>query len=329
MRGKAVREISRRAVLPTEFGVRLLSPQYLQGDVMKHLVCLGGLWLCGLLASLSAFADPVGEAAPISFGETLVFESVALGEARSVNVWVPPGGSEDERAPYRVLYLIDGGTAQDWFHIAGLAQLGALSWTFEPMIVVGIETDDRQNELTPYPARERYVDEFPTAGEADAFRAFITDEVAPYIARTYPVSGKRAVIGESLAGLFIVDTFLKAPDTFDDYIAISPSLWWDNKALSAQAGQALADGDYDGKRLYLTIGDEGGSMQAAMEQLVLALKAAAPDGLSWRYVDRSASETHSTIYHGAALDAFRTFYAAPPYEYGETPWYLVEDDTPE
>ena len=44
-----------------------------------------------------------------------------------------------------------------------------------------------------------------------------------------------AVIGESLAGLFIVETYLREPALFDRYAAVSPSLWWDGQALSREA----------------------------------------------------------------------------------------------
>lgn len=243
--------------------------------------------------------------APITFGTSHTIQSDVLGEARTVNVWVPPGGKADERAPYRVLYLIDGGTDQDWFHIAGIVQLGALSWTFEPMILVGIETVDRQGELTSPAADPGYATEFPTAGGAEAFRAYITEEVAPFINETYPVSGETAIIGESLAGLFIVDTYLKTPSAFDDYIAISPSLWWDDEVLGRQAAAYLAGGQHAGKRLYLAAADEGGAMQAGIDRLREAAGAAKT---GFTYADYSSSETHATIFHRAALDAVRALY---------------------
>lgn len=262
---------------------------------------------------------------PIQFGETYTIQSDALGEARTINVWVPPHADQDPRAPYRVLYLIDGGTQQDWFHITGLAQLGALSWTFEPMVVVGIETDDRQNELTPEASDQRYMAEFPTSGSAPDFRAFLIGEVKPFIEANFPVGEKSALVGESLAGLFVADTYLKNPDAFDDYIAISPSLWWDDKALSVKAARLMAGNDYEGKRLFIAAADEGGTMQDAIDQFY---DAAVDAGVEVHFDDLSATETHATIFHQAALHAFRLFYAEPPYDYGPTPWYLVEGAEP-
>ncbi|WP_182482146.1 alpha/beta hydrolase [Henriciella barbarensis] len=263
---------------------------------------------------------------PIEFGETYTIQSETLGEARTINVWVPPHPDEDPRAPYRVLYLIDGGTQQDWFHITGLAQLGALSWTFEPMVVVGIETDDRQNELTPEASDQRYSAAFPTSGGAADFRAFLIGEVKPFIEANFPVGEQSALIGESLAGLFVADTYLNSPDAFGDYLSISPSLWWDDKALGLQAARLMAANEYEGKRLFIAAADEGGTMQQAIDQLY---KAAVEAGVEVHFDDLSATETHATIFHQAALHAFRLLYAEPPYDYGPTPWYLIEGGEPE
>jgi hypothetical protein len=75
------------------------------------------------------------------------------------------------------------------------------------------------------------------------------------------------------------------------------------------------------------MGDEGGTMQAGLDTLIAALDAV-PGAPEYRYVDRRDSESHSTIYHPAALDALRWLYPHPPYDYGPAPWYLVEGGMP-
>ena len=59
----------------------------------------------------------------------------------------------------------------------------------------------------------------------------------------YRTSGESAVLGESLAGLFITETFLKEPAAFDHYIAVSPSMWWGGQEL----GQRGVDFECDGE----------------------------------------------------------------------------------
>ena len=265
--------------------------------------------------------------APIVIGTTHLLASAVLGDQREINVWLPPGYAKGSER-YKVVYLLDGALDQDFQHIAGLAQLGALGWTLDPLIVVGVQTKTRRAELTSPPRDPRYIAAFPEGGGAARFRAFIATEVMPLIERRYRTAGRKAVIGESLAGYFVIDTFLKQPALFDDYIAVSPSLWWDDRAEARQAARHLAAHPPSDRRLYLTVGNEGGTMQDGVDRLTAALQARPPKGLTWRYVDRSASESHATIYHGAALDALRWLYPAAPLDYGPTPWFMIEGAAP-
>lgn len=62
--------------------------------------------------------EPVSDTRPIVIGEQRIVQSNALGDAREINIWLPPSyGKTDKRYP--VLYLIDGALDQDFPHIAG------------------------------------------------------------------------------------------------------------------------------------------------------------------------------------------------------------------
>lgn len=255
-----------------------------------------------------AEAAEMGESRPIVIGQSYVLPSKVLGETRRINVRLP-AGYEGGKA-YRVLYLIDGGEQEDFPHIAGLMQLCGLVGTCEEMIIVGVEGTDRRRDLT-HPSLDREdIKMAPTSGGAAAFRRFIAEELRPWVKGRYRTR-EATLMGESLGGLFVVETFLRTPGLFDDYIAISPSLWWDNGALAKGAPQLLALQPAGKRRLWLTIADEGGSMQTGVDDLVAAVKAKPPEGLSWTYRPMHG-ETHATIYHPAALMAFRELYAPPP-----------------
>lgn len=271
--------------------------------------------LFSLALSVSACATsapPAATAAPtaITLGEQYLIASAVLGDTREINVWVPPGITE-ARAPGAVIYLVDGALDQDFKHIAGLGELCALSWTCETTLIVGIQTKDRQRELTPAATDPR----------------FIAEEVRPFIEARYPGAPRAALMGESLAGQFVADTLLEQPGLFDDYIAISPSLWWDGGRLAAGAMPKLSARPLAGRRFYMAIANEGGTMQAGVDTLRAAIAAAAPEGFEFIFSDRSASETHATICHGEALGAFRRLYPMPPRE-GETPWWMIADGAP-
>jgi hypothetical protein len=82
----------------------------------------------------------------------------------------------------------------------------------------------------------------------------------------------------------------------------------------------LRANDYSGKRLYLTMASEGGTMQRGLDKLLAALRTPASGALKWTYVDRRDSEHHGSIYHVAALDALRTLYPRPWRPGSPLPW---------
>jgi predicted alpha/beta superfamily hydrolase len=268
-----------------------------------------------------------GDGAPVQLATSYTLHSQVLGEDREINVWTPPGYAAGD-ARHTVLYLIDGGLEQDFPHIAGLGQLGAVSYTYEQLIIVGVKTGTRIAELTPPATDARYQSAFANAGGAARFRDYLRAEVIPFIEARYRAGERRAIIGESLAGLFVIDTLASEPALFNDYIAVSPSLWWDDRIYARAAAQRIGADTTPGRRLYLSLADEGGTMLDGVNLVRAAADAAPDERLALRFADRSAGETHATTFHPAALDALRWLYAAPPYDYGPAPWWMTEGASP-
>lgn len=264
----------------------------------------------GIGLAPGALAQTAPAETPIVIGTSYALPSAAYGGTREINVWLPPGYAESA-ATYPVLYLLDGGTTwQDFHHISGLAQLGTVNGTTRDVIVVGVASVDRRNELALPTENPELIARYPTQGESERFRRFLAEEVQPFIEGRFRGNGETALMGESLAGLFVVETFLKAPELFDAYVAVSPSLWWDGGRLAQQAGAHLRDHSNAPRTLILTLGDEGPEMQAPMDRLVANLRDHAMPALDWSFTPRPG-ESHATIYHGAALDAFRRLFPAP------------------
>lgn len=272
---------------------------------MRTLAIAAALLAC---ACQTAAPDAGANGEAIVLGQGYKLQSEALGEARRINVYVPPGYAGGSAA-YPVLYLIDGGVEQDFVHIAGLSQHATISASFREMIVVGIETVDRRRELAfPATSDANLRVDYPTHGESAQFRAFIADEVKPWVEQRYRTDGFDAVIGESLAGLFVAETFLRQPELFDGYIAIDPSLWWDNAALALQA-RALVTAQPDGEHVfYMAVANGVAQMRFGQGVLAQVMNTAAPDGVSFTY-EVMDDEEHSTIYHRAALNGLRIVFA--------------------
>lgn len=262
--------------------------------------------LCGVFALVSGAASGASAAAPLVIGETFQIESKVLGEMRRINVYLPPGYADsDTRMP--VLYMPDGGLAEDFLHVAGLVQVSVGNGTMRPFVLVGIENTERRRDLTgpTENAEDRKI--APRVGGSAAFRRFIRDELMPEVKRRYRTTGETAIVGESLAGLFIVETFLLEPDLFDTYIAFDPSLWWNDHKLLDSAGARLRARPKLTKSLYFANSSEQKSTLDLAQRFADILRADAPAGVRWHY-EKMIEETHATIYHPAALKAFRALF---------------------
>jgi uncharacterized protein len=269
--------------------------------------------LSALLAAVAFGAQaqtPPSDGKPIVIGQSYSVPSAIFAGPRTVNVHLPPDYGDPKRR-FPVLYLLDGGANEDFHHITGLVAVDEAYGAYEEMIVIGIVTPDRHHDLTSpstIPADLKLV---PTGGGAPAFRRYLVDELKPWVEGHYRTNGHSALMGESLAGLFTLETFLEAPQDFDDYISVSPSLWWNKQALSLEADADLHKPGFNRKRLWLAMEDEGPELQAPVDRVVAALKAVNPQGLTWTY-DPRPTERHDTIYDPVAISALRTFYAVKP-----------------
>ena len=234
-------------------------------------------------------------------GESLLLPSAILGETRRINVYLPEPYLQDAALRLPLLVMPDGGMAEDFPHIAGLLQVGIANGTVRPHILVGIENTQRRRDLTPpsEDARDRAI--APQIGGSAAFRRFLAEELLPLLHTRYRCTAERAIIGESLAGLFVVETMLLAPQLFSTGIAIDPSLWWNREQLLKDL-PTRASG-LAGRRLFIASADKDGNT-APIRHFVAALRRLRIMGLDWHY-QPMAGEGHATVYHPAALLAMR------------------------
>lgn len=279
---------------------------------MRSLPPLVTALLLSVAAEARAQARPMAGAAPATplvIGETFTIPSAVLGEVRRINVYAPPGYAESSDRRLPVLYMPDGGMHEDFLHVAGLVQVSVGNGTMRPFLLVGIENTERRRDMTgpTEVAEDRKI--APRVGGSAAFRRFIRSELMPEVQRRYRTTDETAVVGESLAGFFAVETFFLEPDLFDHYIAIDPSLWWNARTLVGGARDRLRALPPAARSLYLASGAEP-EIARDTKQLATVLAQAAPAGLTWHH-EELPGEAHATIYHPAALRAFRALLAPP------------------
>jgi predicted alpha/beta superfamily hydrolase len=274
-----------------------------------------------LLVTVLGWSHPFPAVAQVRVEQTLAeeritFDSDVLDEERRVFVRLPEGYETSERL-YPVLYLMDG----EFFFQQGVAAVHFLSelpyirqqsriQPIPQMIVVGVVNVDRNRDYTPTHAPQQGQARFPTSGGAGEFHRFLETELFPLIEDRYRTQPYRALAGWSLGGLFTVHTFLDRPDLFSAYMAISPSLWWDNRLVVQRADSLRRGGAVTGKPLVVTLGAlEGTGMSGPVRDgFVATFEGESSDETAITYVE-IPGEIHMYVYYKALLEGLRALYS--------------------
>ena len=184
---------------------------------------------------------------------TLTIRSEILGEDRPIYLQLPDEFDSSDLS-YPVLLVLDG----EWnfelarSHTRFYSEPAAMGVEIPKMIVVGIENVDRDRDCVPTPDTRDEI-QFPTAGEADRFLAFLRDELFPFLETNYRAAPNRMVVGWSFGGLFALHAAVHMPDLFQGYLCIGPAIWWDDDLVVKQ----FADASFDRPtRMVITLGAE-------------------------------------------------------------------------
>ena len=192
----------------------------------------------------------------ICIGKQYTLDSKVLHEKRSYWVHLPDNYDKNSKETYPVIYLLDG----DSFFKAMVGMTHVLcsgrGKRMPEHIIVGVLNTDRTRDLTPTAsAAGRDGKISPGAavegGGSKNFSKFLTGELRHAVDSAFRTNGHNVLIGHSYGGLFTMYTFLNHPELFDTYIAIDPSLWWDQAKLAKSAGSLIAGKDFTGKNLFV------------------------------------------------------------------------------
>mgnify|MGYP001550323868 FL=1 len=246
------------------------------------------------LSVLVGYAGAQGMQPPAPVHDSFSIVSKAVGESRLINVHTPAGYDTNAKTRFPVLYMPDGGIDEDFPHVVksvdSLIALGVI----RPVIVVGIPNTQRRRDLTGPTTVHSDSAIAPKVGGSADFRRFIKDELIPAIDKRYRTTDERSIIGESLAGLFIVESFLSEPELFDHYIAFDPSLWWNKGSLVDSAAAHLKSFDRRRPTLFLSASHDGIDDTTRLAGI---LKAGKTKGAVWVFWSRP-DLSHATIFAG-------------------------------
>ena len=199
----------------------------------------------------------------IVIGKIESIHSKILNEERKIWVHVPEENSDDvsQKKGYPVVYLLDGG--DHFYQVVGMTKRLNRVGLCPKMIVVGIPNTtkntgaNRTRDLTPTKVKSDhpFVDESMAAnsGGGENFMSFIEKELMPFINSKYKTLPYSMFIGHSLGGLTVMNTLIENPELFSSYVAIDPSMWYNDQRLLNKIKKEKFDKKYKNKALFLGI----------------------------------------------------------------------------
>lgn len=162
--------------------------------------------------------------------------SLYLGAKRRITVWLPPGSRRRiQRERYPVLYLNDGQNlfdparafAGNTWRVAEVADHLVRRRRIPPILIVGIDHGEvrRAREYLPVEDERNPFARRPLGRE---YAEFVTRELMPFMARTYPVARGTATTGfggSSYGAVSALYTAMLKPGLFGRLLIESPSLY--------------------------------------------------------------------------------------------------------
>ena len=259
------------------------------------------LYAFGVLACPLGAQSPAAPVDAVPAHDTFTVSSLVIGESRLINVYTPPGYRASSTKKYPVLYMPDGGLDEDFPHVVNTVDSLIAFGAIRPVIVVGIPNTERRRDLT---GPTRFATDSAIAkhvGGSFAFRRFIRDELFPVMRARYRTTNERTIVGESLAGLFIVETLLDEPSLFSHYVALDPSLWWNGGAVVDSAETRLKAFNFSPRTLDLASSNVA-DIAAGTARFAEIVRTVSPRGLAWVYFPRP-DLTHGTIFRAVGPSA--------------------------
>ena len=201
---------------------------------MRRSTCLLAAFLAAACAGPIPEQPPAEQPLPaearIAASELQLFHSERAGTRYLVSIALP-----DPPVPTRVPVVYVIGEGDSFTLVTGISRLLARGGDVRAALIVGVERSDRR--------------------ELDVARlhAFLTDELAPFIATRYPVGAERILVGDRGGAAFALHVLFEAPRTFDGYL-IDPGSWpTDDRTMQREAAYAAHEHDLPA-RVFLATG---------------------------------------------------------------------------
>lgn len=185
------------------------------------------------------------------------------------------------RKPVTV-YVLDGDSS--FGMVCDLTRMMQWGGDVPPCLVVGItypsellerpvaeEKEPRKFDLTPTPhgGLPDYKAGAAETGGGGAFLSFLENKLIPLIRQRYEVDPENSVlVGHSLGGLFTIGAATQCNGSLRHFLALSPSLWWDDRFELKRFERSLKSGLHRPGRLAVFVGEREERVSGAFAGMV-------------------------------------------------------------
>jgi predicted alpha/beta superfamily hydrolase len=263
--------------------------------------------------------------------ESRLVTSAVTGRTYQISVALPRGYDTSDET-YPVLYAVDANG--EFGTVVEAARLLRFEESIPELLIVGIgypvgrffdAAAPRAVDLTPTEDRDwerQQAEDFPEwpapegSGGAPAFLEFLRQELIPSIDAEFRTkAGDRALFGHSFGGLFAVHALLNGEETFQRFIAGSPSLWWDGGVTFRHEEEYAATHRALRGRVFFSIGEleeqnpeiYWGHMVTDLQRFVEAVEARQYEGLEYES-HLFEDETHTSVIPATISRGLRYIY---------------------
>jgi len=249
----------------------------------------------GLTAQVNVIESQEVAQVKIDLGEKIAFHSTSLGEQREFFVRLPKSYQESKRN-YPVIYLLDANnetlTYMKNLYFHSVAQIERLMEhrDIPESIIVGI----------PFKSSQWFSN---VVSNSEPFSEYLTQELSSYINDNYRTLNNNTLVGQSYSALFVLNSFTKNNNTFNNYVAIEPVLGGGALEETIQNYQNVSVKD---RNLQIIIG--GAIMLPETEELYQQIGNASGNNntISLEIFD---DESHGSVYYPALNSSLRKVFS--------------------
>lgn len=194
---------------------------------------------------------------PYSIGKTFKIDSKILKEERSYILELP-SSYETSKQNYPILVLLDG--EMSYHSHSGILNHMTQGGQIPEMIIVAITNVDRNRDYTPTNYLTNLngssaVENHKTSGGSAKFLQFVEQELLPKIEQNYRTNAFKTLVGISHGGLLVGSAFLSKETSFNGFVSMDPSFWWDNQQVVKQLEKTDLN-QIKNKRIYVSTADK-------------------------------------------------------------------------